>query len=146
MPLQPPLTGLRVFEMTNYIAGPYCGSILADYGAECIKIEEPSSGDRGRATNPLISDDPQISGFFYTLDFENHPALTHKIWWPATEAIGAAAFLNALKPDPFYEDWYRKVWDFSANRFITRFIRFANRSLTRNNCFPSADFGGLSGL
>jgi sulfoquinovose isomerase len=48
----------------------------------------------------------------------NRPALTHKIWWPATEAIGAAAFLAALKPDPFYEHWYRKVWDFSATHFI----------------------------
>ena len=57
-------------------------------------------------------------GFYYTLDFDNLPALSHKIWWPATEAIGAAAFLNALKPDPFYEDWYRKVWDFSATSFI----------------------------
>ncbi len=57
-------------------------------------------------------------GFYYTLNFDNHPALTHKIWWPATEAIGAAAFLNALKTDPFYEDWYRKVWDFSAMHFI----------------------------
>lgn len=62
--------------------------------------------------------DEQQGGFFYTLDFANRPALTHKIWWPATEAIGAAAFLNALKPDPFYEAWYRKVWDFSATHFI----------------------------
>ena len=57
-------------------------------------------------------------GFYYTLDFSNRPALAHKIWWPVTEAIGAAAFLNALKPDRFYEDWYRKLWDFSATHFI----------------------------
>ncbi|PZF76041.1 AGE family epimerase/isomerase [Aestuariivirga litoralis] len=62
--------------------------------------------------------DKTQGGFYYTLDFSNQPALTHKIWWPATEAIGAAAFLNALKPDRFYEDWYRKVWDFSALHFI----------------------------
>ena len=62
--------------------------------------------------------DKEKGGFFYTLDFDNRPALTHKIWWPATEAIGAAAFLHALKPDPFYEEWYRRVWDFSAQYFI----------------------------
>jgi len=62
--------------------------------------------------------DTTQGGFYYTLDFANRPALAHKIWWPATEAIGAAAFLNALKPDRFYEDWYRKVWDFSASHFI----------------------------
>ena len=57
-------------------------------------------------------------GFYYTLDFANQPAITHKIWWPVTEAIGAAAFLNALTPNHFYEHWYRKVWDFSAIHFI----------------------------
>ena len=62
--------------------------------------------------------DNEKGGFYYTLDFDNRPALTHKIWWPATEAIGAASFLAALKPDPFYEHWYRKVWDFSATHFI----------------------------
>lgn len=62
--------------------------------------------------------DNDKGGFWYTLDFDNRPALTHKIWWPATEAIGAAAFLNALRPDAFYEAWYRKVWDFSASHFI----------------------------
>lgn len=62
--------------------------------------------------------DHEKGGFFYTLDFENRPSLTHKIWWPATEAIGAAAFLNALKPDEFYEEWYRKFWNFSATYFI----------------------------
>lgn len=62
-----PLDGIVVLELSHIIAGPYCGAILADYGAECIKIEEPRGGDRGRATNPLIRDDPQMSGFFYTL-------------------------------------------------------------------------------
>ena len=62
--------------------------------------------------------DKAKGGFYYTLDFANEPAITHKIWWPATEAIGAAAFLNALRPNPFYEQWYRKVWDFSATHFI----------------------------
>jgi sulfoquinovose isomerase len=62
--------------------------------------------------------DPEKGGFYYTLDFDNRPLLRHKIWWPATEAIGAAAFLAAHDPDPFYEDWYRRVWGFSANHFI----------------------------
>ena len=62
--------------------------------------------------------DETTGGFHYTLDFDNKPAITHKIWWPATEAIGAAAFLNVLKPDVFYEHWYRKVWDFCALHFI----------------------------
>jgi sulfoquinovose isomerase len=62
--------------------------------------------------------DRDKGGFFYTLDFDNKPALTQKLWWPATEAIGAAAFIAAHEPDPFYEEWYRHVWGFTANHFI----------------------------
>lgn len=62
--------------------------------------------------------DHDKGGFFYTLDFENRPALRYKIWWPATEAIGAAAFIAEHDADPFFEDWYRRVWSFSTNHFI----------------------------
>ena len=40
-----PLEGLRVIEMGAFIAGPFCGQILADFGAEVIKIEPPDVGD-----------------------------------------------------------------------------------------------------
>ncbi len=42
---QGPLSDLRVVEMGTLIAGPFCGQILADFGAEVIKIEDPKSGD-----------------------------------------------------------------------------------------------------
>ncbi len=40
-----PLEGLRVVEMGQLIAGPFCGQIMADFGADVVKIEEPISGD-----------------------------------------------------------------------------------------------------
>jgi formyl-CoA transferase len=40
-----PLAGLRVIEMGTLIAGPFCGQILGDFGAEVIKIEDPGKGD-----------------------------------------------------------------------------------------------------
>ena len=62
--------------------------------------------------------DHERGGFFYTLDFANQPKLRHKIWWPVTEAIGAASFLAAHDPDPYYEEWYRRIWGFAANHLI----------------------------
>jgi CoA:oxalate CoA-transferase len=62
-----PLEGILVLELSHIIAGPFCGAILADYGAECIKIEAPRGGDRGRATIPFIPDSDRVSSFFYTL-------------------------------------------------------------------------------
>ena len=40
-----PLAGVRVVEAGTLIAGPFCTRLLADYGAEVIKVEPPESGD-----------------------------------------------------------------------------------------------------
>lgn len=40
-----PLNGLRVVEMGSLIAGPFCGQVLGDFGAEVIKLEDPKAGD-----------------------------------------------------------------------------------------------------
>ena len=44
-PTPGPLTGLRVVEMGQLLAGPFCGQLLGDFGAEVIKLEQPGVGD-----------------------------------------------------------------------------------------------------
>ncbi|MBI2953912.1 MAG: CoA transferase [Chloroflexi bacterium] len=49
-----PLDGVRVIDLTRVLAGPYCSLILADLGAEVIKVETPGQGDDARAYGPFI--------------------------------------------------------------------------------------------
>jgi crotonobetainyl-CoA:carnitine CoA-transferase CaiB-like acyl-CoA transferase len=47
-----PLRGLRVLDASRVLAGPFCGQLLGDLGAEVLKIERPGSGDETRAWGP----------------------------------------------------------------------------------------------
>ena len=51
------LAGLKVIDLTQNVAGPYCTQILGDMGAEVIKVERPGSGDDTRAWRP-----PAVAG------------------------------------------------------------------------------------
>lgn len=64
------LSDVRVLDLTWHIAGPYCTKLLADCGAEVIKVERPGTGDPARSMGPFLKDQPGIerSGLFLHLN------------------------------------------------------------------------------
>ncbi|MFQ5872722.1 MAG: CaiB/BaiF CoA transferase family protein [Dehalococcoidia bacterium] len=69
MPTQA-LADLKVLDLTHYIAGPYCTKLMADFGAEVIKVERPGRGDGARHIGPFYKDSPhpEKSGLFLYLN------------------------------------------------------------------------------
>jgi crotonobetainyl-CoA:carnitine CoA-transferase CaiB-like acyl-CoA transferase len=64
------LAGLRVVELCSMMAGPYCGKVLADLGAEVAKVEAPACGDPARRVGPFPENIPhqERSGLFLYLN------------------------------------------------------------------------------
>lgn len=59
------LDGVKVLDLTRVLAGPYCGMMLADMGADVIKIEMPGKGDDARRNAPIVNGE---SAYFMNLN------------------------------------------------------------------------------
>ncbi|BBX46186.1 CoA transferase [Mycobacterium cookii] len=64
------LTGFRIVELAESVAGEYCGKLLADFGAEVIKVERPGRGSPTRAMAPIVGagGGPERSALFAYLN------------------------------------------------------------------------------
>lgn len=67
--MQQALSGLKVVEVGNILAGPFCGTLMADFGAEVIKVEPPHTGD-------LIRNMGRIKDIWYCVEGRNKKNIT----------------------------------------------------------------------
>ncbi len=85
-----PLRGLRVFDLTRVLAGPTCAQMLADLGADVIKIERPGAGDDTRGFAPPYMPGTKESAYFVGVN-RNKRSVTLDIAQPEGPGDRAAA-------------------------------------------------------
>lgn len=61
-----PLTGIKVIELARILAGPWAGQLLADLGAEVVKVERPGSGDDTRSWGPPFVEKDGSAAYFHS--------------------------------------------------------------------------------
>ncbi len=81
-----PLKGLRVFDLTRVLAGPTCVQMLADLGADVVKIERPGAGDDTRGFAPPVMPGTQESAYFVGVN-RNKQSVTLDIGKPEGQDI-----------------------------------------------------------
>ena len=121
-----PLDGVRVVDLTWALAGPYCTMILADLGAEVVKVELPGRGDGSRATSPLIK---HLSAYFASVN-RNKQSITLNLKAPRGKALLRRLIAGA---DVLVENFRRGTmadlgFDYEAVRAVNRRIVYASIS------------------
>lgn len=97
------LSDITVLDFTHWIAGPYCSKLLADYGADVVKVERPGIGDAARAMGPFPNDEPhpEKSGTFLHLN-TNKRSITLDL---KTDGGRRAALALAARADAVVESF-----------------------------------------
>ncbi|MFB0565239.1 MAG: CaiB/BaiF CoA transferase family protein [Candidatus Aminicenantaceae bacterium] len=71
--MEEPLSGIRILDLSRMLSGPFGSMVLADFGAEVIKIEDPDGGDKTRTMGPKLSEGQ--SAYFLSIN-RNKKSLT----------------------------------------------------------------------
>jgi len=78
-----PLEGIRVLELAQIVAGPFCGALMAEFGAEVIKVEMPGRGDDVRRMGPSEED----VGYWWAVENRNKQVMTLDLHHPKGQEI-----------------------------------------------------------
>ncbi len=130
---QQALSGLKVLEFGEFVAGPYCGRLLAGLGAEVIKVEQPGTGDKARSWGPFPQDQPhpEKSGLYLFLNM-NKKSVTLNV----ESAAGKRIFRELVK-------WANVLIENNERKDMTR-LGFDYASLTQVN--PSLVMTSITGF
>ena len=93
------LEGIRVLDLSRLLPGPYCTMLLADFGAEVIKIEEPKQGDYSRTFPPFLKD----FGYWHLQLNRNKKSVTLDLKNP----VGRQKFLELVRTADVVVESYR---------------------------------------
>jgi len=68
------LQGIKVVELTDFVSGPFCSKVLAELGADVIKVERPGCGDSSRTHGPFPGHipNPERSGLYLLANINKH--------------------------------------------------------------------------
>ncbi len=138
------LEGVRVVELGQGVSAPFCARLLADYGAEVIKVEPPGGGDVARSWGPFPADEPhpEKSGLFFSLNTNKRsvtldPGSEHgrELLWKLLER--ADAFVENNPPARMRE------WGLDPASLRARFPKLLTVSITPfGQTGPYADWKG----
>jgi formyl-CoA transferase len=78
-----PLAGIRVLELAQIVAGPFCGALMAEFGADVIKVEMPGRGDDVRRMGPSEED----VGYWWAVENRNKKVITLDLHNPKGQEI-----------------------------------------------------------
>lgn len=78
-------------------------------------LMEAATGLFAQATQTAWAEE---GGFVYTLDFDNKVTISDRFWWPSCEGAAAASSLFKTTGDPFYAEWYARIWTVLEREFI----------------------------
>jgi crotonobetainyl-CoA:carnitine CoA-transferase CaiB-like acyl-CoA transferase len=100
MPEPLPLDGIRVVDFTQALSGPYCTMLLADLGADVVKVEMPGRGDDSRHWGPRSSGTPRHTS------------------WRSTATSEASSWTCGRR-----QDWRRRPGMFAVHAILASLFR-----------------------